>query len=365
MEVKQKKIEKSQLELGFELSAEEFKHFIDHALEHLKKHVKVDGFRPGQAPNKLIEDKIKPESLLMEAGDIAVRETYLNYIKESKLEPVGQPEVSIIKIAQGSPFVFKAIITVLPNVELPDYKEIAIRQLADSKGKEISVTEEEVLDSINYLQKTRAKFTEKNPTSPDGSAGRGDFVEIKYSAKEINGGKEINDKFILGEGGFMAGFEDGIVSMKTGEEKEISVKLNGKDTILKVKIVSLQKMELPEINDELAAGFGQPHPAGGAVKQGMADFCLHFPDCLAQSRLGNAHVLPRKRRCNTAPRGSFQKTDLHKIRFNHFLNSSNIFRKTAGKRFNAYRSAAKFLNYRKKVLPVIFIQTHLVNFKNR
>ena len=263
MEVKQKKIEKSQLELGFELSAEEFKHFIDHALEHLKKHVKVDGFRPGQAPNKLIEDKIKPESLLMEAGDIAVRETYLNYIKESKLEPVGQPEVSIIKIAQGSPFVFKAIITVLPNFELPDYKEIAIRQLADSKGKEISVTEEEVLDSINYLQKTRAKFTEKNPTSPDGSAGRGDFVEIKYSAKEINGGKEINDKFILGEGGFMAGFEDGIVSMKTGEEKEISVKLNGKDTILKVKIVSLQKMELPEINDEFAKQLGTFSAQGG------------------------------------------------------------------------------------------------------
>ena len=76
MEVKQKKLEKSQIEIEFELTAEEFEHHIDHALSHMKSHVKVDGFRPGQAPNKLVEEKIKPESLLMEAGDHAVRHIY-------------------------------------------------------------------------------------------------------------------------------------------------------------------------------------------------------------------------------------------------------------------------------------------------
>ena len=209
MDVKQKKLERSQIELEFELTAEEFQHHFEHAIKHLKSHVKVDGFRPGQAPNKLVEDKVKPESLLMEAGDIAVRETYSKYMKDNKLEPVGQPEVSIIKIAQGSPFIFKVVITVLPALELPDYKKIA----KAIKGKEISVSEEEVQDSINYLQKTRAKFTLKNE-----AAEKKDFVEIKYQNKNINGGKEVDDKFILGEGGFMKGFEDNIVGIKSGEE---------------------------------------------------------------------------------------------------------------------------------------------------
>ena len=274
MDVKQTKLKNSQLELEFELTAEEFAEHFEHAVEHLKHHVKIDGFREGKAPASMVEDKIKPESLLMEAGDIAVKETYSKYILENKLEPVGSPEVSIIKIAKGSPFIFKAVITVLPDVELPDYKIIA----KAVKGQEISVTDEEVQDSINYLQKTRAKFTLKNDV-----AEKKDFVEIKYSAKEINSGKEVDDKFILGEGGFMAGFEDGIVGMKAGEEKEITVKfpespafgrtafgrkdlagrlervlpLAGKEATFKIKMISVQKIELPEINDEFAKQLGR------------------------------------------------------------------------------------------------------------
>jgi len=253
----QKKLPKSQIEIEFELTEEEFKQHMEHALEHLKHHVKVDGFREGKAPAKMVEEKIKPEALLMEAGDHAVQHVYSDYIRESKLEPVGQPEVSILKIAKGSPFVFKAVVTVLPDVELPDYKEIA----KTVKGKDISVTEEEVQDTLNYLQKTRAKLTLKNEP-----AEKKDFVEIKYSNKDINNGKEVDDKFILGEGGFMKGFEDGIVEMKAGEEKEISVKfpanspkkdLAGKEGIFKVKMISVQKMELPEINDEFAKQLGQ------------------------------------------------------------------------------------------------------------
>jgi trigger factor len=256
MKVKSKKLPKSQLEIEFELTAEEFKEHMAHAVEHLKSHMKVDGFRPGKAPASMVEDKIKPEALLMEAGDHAVQHVYVDYVKESRLEPVGNPEVSIVKIAQGSPFIFKAVITVLPDVELPDYKKIA----KTIKGKEISVTEEEVQDAINYLQKTRAKFTLKNEP-----AEKKDFVEIKYQNKDINGGKEVDDKFILGEGGFMKGFEDSIAGMKAGEEKTFVVKfpetspqknLAGKDGEFKVKLVSVQKMELPEINDEFAKDLG-------------------------------------------------------------------------------------------------------------
>ena len=244
------------MEIEFELTEEEFKHHMEHAVEHLKKHIKVDGFRPGQAPNKLVEDKLKPEALLMEAGDHAVQHVYSDYVLENNLEPVGQPEVSIVKIAQGSPFVFKAKITLLPDVELPDYKAIAPR----IKGKEISVTEEEVQDALNYLQKTRAKFI-----AEDRPAAKKDFVEITYQNKDINEGKEVNDRFVLGEGGFMKGFEENIEGMKAGQEKEFKVSfpdnssrkdLAGKESDFKVKVKSVQKMELPEINDEFAKELG-------------------------------------------------------------------------------------------------------------
>ena len=110
------------------------------------------------------------------------------------------------------------------------------------------------------LQKTRAKFTLKND-----SAENKDFVEIKYQNKDINEGKEVDDKFTLGEGGFMKGFEEAMVGMKAGEEKEIMVKfpddvprkdLAGKEAMFKVKMISVQKMELPEINDEFAKQLG-------------------------------------------------------------------------------------------------------------
>jgi trigger factor len=261
MEVKQKKLPKAQIDMEFELTAEEFQEHFEHALEYLKQHVKVDGFRPGQAPAKLVEEHLKPEALLMEAGDHAVKHVYTDYIIENKLEPVGEPEVQIKKIAKGSEFIFTAKITILPDVELPDYKEIA----KAVKGKEISVTEQEIQDTLNYLQKSRAKFTAKNPTSPDGSAGLRDFVEIEYSCKEINEGKPVKDQFVLGEGGFMKGFEEAIEGMKAGEEKEFKAtfpennpqkNLAGKEGDFKVKMISVQKMELPEINDEFAKQLG-------------------------------------------------------------------------------------------------------------
>lgn len=273
MEVKQKKLPKSQLELTFELTAEEFQHHFEHTLSHMKGHVKVDGFRPGQAPNKLVEEKIKPEALLMEAGDHAVQHVYSDYVRENNLEPVGQPEVKILKIAKGSPFSFTAVITVLPEVELPNYKEIASKV----KSKEIEVTEEEVQDSLKYLQKTRAKMTLKNEP-----AAKKDFVQIEYQNKDINGGKEVQDQFVLGEGGFMKEFEDNIVGMKAGDKKEFKAKfpenspqknLAGKEGDFKVEVKSVQKMELPEINDEFAKQLGAFDTLVAlkeSIKQGMS-----------------------------------------------------------------------------------------------
>lgn len=93
-----KKLEKSQIEISFELNPEEFNKYIDKALDSLKNQVKMDGFRKGNVPERLVEREVGQENLLMEAGDIAVKESYTKFVNENNLEPIGQPEVQILKI---------------------------------------------------------------------------------------------------------------------------------------------------------------------------------------------------------------------------------------------------------------------------
>ncbi len=256
MKTNSKKLEKSQLEIEFELSPEEFQKYFNKAILHYQDHIKVDGFRKGQVPLKMVEEKVEKENLLMEAGDLAVKDSYTKFVTENKLEPIGNPEVQILKIAKGSPLLFKVKIALLPEIQLPDYKEI-VSKIPSNK---VSVDEKEIEDAVIYLQKSRAKF------SPlDKPADKKDFVEIEYQNEGINNGKVIKDRFTLGEGGFMKDFEDNLIGMKAGEEKQFKAKfpentpnkaLAGKESDFKVKMLSVQKMEIPEINDEFAKSLG-------------------------------------------------------------------------------------------------------------
>lgn len=256
MKTSLKKIDQSQVEIEFELTEEEFKKHVDRALLHLKEHVKMDGFRQGQVPLEIVEKKVGQENVLMEAGDLAVKDSYAKFIHENTIEPIGEPEVQIVKIAKGSPLVFTVKVAVLPETVLPDYKEIA----SAVKGQEVLVSDQEVEDAVNYLQKSRATFSQV--ARP---AEKKDFVEIAYTNEHINGGKEVKDKFILGEGGFLKDFEDNVIGMKSGDEKEFRAQfpantpnkdLAGKESDFKVKMVSVQKMELPAMNDAFAKSLG-------------------------------------------------------------------------------------------------------------
>ena len=253
MKTEIKKLDKSQIEVEFKLSAEEFQEYIEKALLQLKDHVKMDGFRKGHVPASMVEEKVGKENLLMEAGDLAVKKSYHAFLKENNIEAIGEPDVQILKIAKGNPLLFKIKVSVLPEIKLPDYKEI----VSKVDGKEITVEPNEIEEALNYLQKSRAKFSQVNRP-----AEAKDFIEIEYQNKDINDGKEVKDRFILGEGGFLKDFEDNVIGMKAGEEKEFISKfpprkdLGGKDGSFKVKMILVQKMELPEINDDFAKSLG-------------------------------------------------------------------------------------------------------------
>ena len=255
MKAELKKLPKSQVEINFELDEKEFAEYWQKALEHLKGHVKMDGFRQGQVPLEMVEKKAGAENVLMEAGELAVKKTYSKFVAENKLEPIGDPDVQIVKIAKGNPFLFKVTVAVLPEIELPDYKEIA----KGIKSNEVAVYDKEIQETLEYLQKSRAKFSQV-----DAPAANKNFVEIEYTNKDINEGKTVKDRFILGEGGFLKDFEDNVLGMKAGDQKEFSAKfpdnainnLGGKMGDFKVKMISVQTMELQEINDDFAKALG-------------------------------------------------------------------------------------------------------------
>lgn len=256
MKTNLKKLQKCQLEIDFELTSEEFNKHAERVLLRFKNDIKIDGFRPGQAPLKMVEEKVGEEKLLTDAANSAVRESYTRFVNENNLEPVGQPDVEIVKISRGNPFLFRVKIEIMPEVELPDYKKIATQ----IKGREVSVEDNETEEALRYLQKSRAKISQVAREAKDG-----DFIEIEYQNENINGGKEIKDGFILGKGGFLKDFEENLIGTKSGGKKEFKAKfpdnmpdksLAGKESVFRVKIVSVQKMELPEINDDFAKSLG-------------------------------------------------------------------------------------------------------------
>ncbi len=265
-----KKLPKSQIEIEIEVSPEELDNFVEKATLNLGRNLEVDGFRKGMAPKEIIKEKVGKENILIEAADLTIKENYQKVVLEKKIEAISQPEIDILKLAQGNPFVFKAKISVLPELKLPDYKKIA----SQIKKNKVFVEEKEIEDALKWLRKSRAKFTLKNEP-----AQKGDFVEIEYwlsRVEDLSQPTGQKDAFILGEGHFIPGFEEAIIGMRAGNEKE-KISLNipenhhlkniaGQKIELKVKILSVQKVEFPELDDQFAKNLGNFDDLSGLKK---------------------------------------------------------------------------------------------------
>jgi len=256
MKIGLKNLEKSQVEMEVEISPGEFQEFIDRAVFKLGENIEMKGFRKGRVPKEIIKEKIGTESLLTEAANLAVRSTYQRAVKEKNLEVISRPEVNILKMAEGNPFVYKAKFLVLPQVELPDYKKIA----SDVRKKEVEVKDQELENVLKWLQKSRSKMSVKL-----GPAQKGDFIEIEYNSSQLE--KPETDAFILGQGQFLPGFEKVLFGLKAGEEKkEVPVsfpenhyrkELAGKEIKVNLKVNSVKKVEIPELTDDFARSLGR------------------------------------------------------------------------------------------------------------
>ena len=249
------KLEGSKVKLTIEISAANFDEATQKAYLTAGKKYNVPGFRKGKAPRKVIENMYGPLVFFDDAFDIIYPDAYQNAVKEHGIEPVDRPDVSIEKLPDGeTPLVFSLEVAVKPEVVLGQYKGIEVEKRA------YNVTDEEVSFAIEQLRESVARMVDI-----ERAVENGDTINLDYSGSvdgvKFDGGTAEGQTLVIGSGSFIPGFEEQMIGMAIGEEKDIEVTfpeeyhaehLAGKKAVFTVKVNSVQVRELPELDDEFA-----------------------------------------------------------------------------------------------------------------
>ncbi|MBA4537471.1 trigger factor [Bacillus aquiflavi] len=241
--------------LTVEVDVEKVNKGLDTAFKKVVKTLNVPGFRKGKLPRPLFEKRFGVEALYQDALDILLPEAYMNAIEETGIEPVDQPNIDIEQMEKGKPLIFKATVTVKPEVKLGSYKGIEVEQF------DTNVTDEDIANELKNLQQQQAELVVKE----EGEAENGDTVVIDFEGfvddEAFEGGKAENYSLKLGSNSFIPGFEDQLIGIRAGEERDVNVtfpeeyhaaELAGKAALFKVKVHEIKAEELPELDDEFA-----------------------------------------------------------------------------------------------------------------
>ncbi|KJE29111.1 trigger factor [Geobacillus kaustophilus] len=255
MSVKWEKLEGNEGVLTVEVDAEKVNEGLDAAFKKVVKNITLPGFRKGKVPRVLFEKRFGVEALYQDALDILLPEAYAKAVEEAGIEPVSLPEIDIEQMEKGKSLIFKAKVTVKPEVKLGQYKGLEVEKM------DATVTDEDVENELKRLQENYAELVVKE----DGTVENGDTAVIDFEGfvdgEPFEGGKAENYSLEIGSGTFIPGFEEQLVGMKAGEEMEIQVtfpeeyhakQLAGKPATFKVKVHEVKAKQLPALDDEFA-----------------------------------------------------------------------------------------------------------------
>ena len=256
MSVQVEKLEKNMAKLTVEVSAEDFKAAIKKAFNKNKNRFSIPGFRKGKAPQAMIEKMYGEGVFYEDAAEEASNASYAEAMKESGLDIVSRPEVTIEKIGKDEPFVYSALVAVKPEVTLGQYKGVEVEK-ADA-----SVSAEDVEAELKKVQEQNARLL----TVEDRGVEDGDQTVIDFEGfvdgKGFEGGKAEDYPLTIGSHSFIDTFEEQLIGKKIGEECEVNVTfpteyhaadLAGKPATFKVTVKEIKVKELPELNDEFAS----------------------------------------------------------------------------------------------------------------
>ncbi|MEE0407498.1 MAG: trigger factor [Oscillospiraceae bacterium] len=246
------KLEKSRVALTIEASAEEFEAAVNKAYLKMRGKINVPGFRVGKAPRKIIEKMYGEEVFYEEAVNIILPDAYEDAVKEQKLDVVGYPEVELESCTKDG-VVFKCTVAVYPEVKLGQYKGL------EAPKAEVKVAAADVNARLKEMADRNSRLV-----SVERAVKKGDTADIDFEGFDngvaFDGGKGENFDLEIGSGSFVPGFEEQLIGMKAGEEKDIDItfpenyapELAGKPVVFHVKVNEVKVKEVSAVDDEFA-----------------------------------------------------------------------------------------------------------------
>jgi len=259
MQFTTKQLPDSKLSVLVVAEASELSSLKDHVLGHFVDRVKMPGFRQGKAPLALIEKQVDPSELHNEFLEEAINSLYQRAINEAKLRPVERPEVNIKKFVPFTTLEFEAVMTVIGEVVLPDYRKIKIPK------PKISITEKDIQAVLTSLQIRLSDKKEVDRPAKTNDEMTIDFKGVDLRGQPIAGADGKDYPIILGSKSFIPGFEDNLIGLKASSEKTFELKfpkdygakaLAGKVVKFSVKVTKVKEIQPIKIDDEFAAKAG-------------------------------------------------------------------------------------------------------------
>ncbi len=241
--------------LTFDIDVETIQKGIDDAFKKTQKQITVPGFRKGHVPRAIFNQMYGEESLYQDALNDVLPDAYEAAVKETEIEPVDQPQISIDSMEKGQPWTIKAEVAVKPEVKLGDYKGMSVSK------QDTEVSDADVDAELENKRQQQAELVLKE----DEPAAKGDTVVIDYvgtvDGEKFDGGSADNYSLELGSGSFIPGFEDQLIGHKADEDVDVKVtfpedyhakNLAGKEAVFNVKIHEVKEKQLPDLDDEFA-----------------------------------------------------------------------------------------------------------------
>ena len=256
MSVQGENLEKNTAKLTIDEPAEMFEEAVQHSYNKNKGKFNIPGFRKGKAPFNMIKKMYGVGVFYEDAVDEVIDASYPDAAKESGLEIVSRPSISIEEIEEGKAFVYTAVVAVKPEVTLGEYKGVEVQKTKSE------VTEEDIETEIKRAREKNSRLI----TVEDRGIEDGDQVTIDFDGsvdgKRFEGGKAEDYPLTIGSHTFIDNFEEQLIGKTTGEECEVNVtfpaeyhveELKNKPAVFKVKVKEIQRKELPEANDDFAS----------------------------------------------------------------------------------------------------------------
>ena len=252
------KKDNNKIEVKVTVDQEQVQQEFNNIYRELSQKVKIPGFRSGRVPTNILEMNLGKEYIDQQVAEKLIKETYVEAIDKSKLDPIDVPKIDLVQIDKEKPFIYTMNLEVKPDIQLPKLDDIKI----DKKLPKVS--EKEINEDLERIRESHGKLVEVT----DRESKNGDFLIIDFETladgKPLPDGKKEKQMIQLGDR-IPKEFNENLVGLKPGDEKEVKMKIPknvdekkmaGKELIYKVTLVDIKEKELPALDDEFAKTAG-------------------------------------------------------------------------------------------------------------